>query len=180
MKHCTRRIRLAAALVLVLTTPLLAQPRTDVVTLANGDRITGEVIRLERGQLEFKTDDAGTIYVEWDKIVHLEAVRQFEVVTTDGSRFLGSLGRGPDRILAVGSPAGPSLAMIEVTSITPIGSSFWRKLDGSFDTGFSYTRSSGIAQLNINSDTTFRRPGIRRRVDGIDNRDEARRWRRAG
>ena len=43
--------------------------RTDVVTLANGDRITGEVVRLERGRLEFKTDDAGTLYLEWDKLL---------------------------------------------------------------------------------------------------------------
>ena len=47
----------------------MRQGRTDVVTLANGDRITGEVVRLERGRLEFKTDDAGTLYLEWDKLV---------------------------------------------------------------------------------------------------------------
>src|SRR5512139_857476 len=34
-----------------------AQPRTDVVVLGNGDRITGEVVRLARGRLEFKTDE---------------------------------------------------------------------------------------------------------------------------
>jgi len=85
----TRRIALAVALVLALTIRLAAQPRTDVVTLANGDRITGEVIRLERGRLEFKTDDAGTIYLEWDKLAHVESVRQFEVSTTDDRRFVG-------------------------------------------------------------------------------------------
>jgi hypothetical protein len=41
-----------------------AQPKTDVVRLLNGDRITGEVIALERGRLQLKTDDAGTIYIE--------------------------------------------------------------------------------------------------------------------
>jgi len=30
-----------------------AQGRTDVVTLANGDRITREIVRVERGRLEF-------------------------------------------------------------------------------------------------------------------------------
>jgi hypothetical protein len=51
-----------------LAGPLHAQPRTDVVTLANGDRITGEVKRLDRGQVEFKTDDGGTIYFEWSAV----------------------------------------------------------------------------------------------------------------
>jgi hypothetical protein len=44
--------------------------------------------------------------------------------------------------------------------ITTIGTSFWRKLDGSFDAGFSYTRSSGIAQLNANWTTVYRRPAF--------------------
>ena len=62
---------MAIALALSATATTHAQGRTDVVTLANGDRITGEVMRLERGRLEFKTDDAGTLYLEWDKLSSL-------------------------------------------------------------------------------------------------------------
>src|SRR6188768_3628660 len=81
-----------------LATLAFAQPKTDIVTLANGDRITGEISALERGQLEFKTDDAGTLYLEWDKLVSLvAATRLFEVVTSDGRRFLGGLDPGPVR-----------------------------------------------------------------------------------
>jgi hypothetical protein len=138
-----------------------AQARTDVVTLANGDRITGEVKRLDRGQLEFKTDDAGTIYFEWDNVSRVEAARLFEVGTADGRRFLGTLGSADRGSIAVTAPGGPVLLpLYEVTLITPIGQSIWRKLDGSIDAGFSYTKSSGIAQLNFNSDTVFRRPGF--------------------
>ena len=36
------------AFVVVLSAPAWAQ-RTDVVTLANGDRITGEIVELDRG-----------------------------------------------------------------------------------------------------------------------------------
>ncbi len=50
------RAILPPALILSVTASAHAQRRTDVVTLANGDRITGEVGRLERGRLEFKTD----------------------------------------------------------------------------------------------------------------------------
>jgi hypothetical protein len=55
-----------------------------VVTLANGDRITGEVKRLDRGRLEFSTDDADPLYLEWDKLVSVVAERIVEVVTSDG------------------------------------------------------------------------------------------------
>src|SRR5215813_1322040 len=85
---------------------LYAQGRTDVVTLGNGDRITGEVVTLERGRLEFKTDDAGTLYLEWDKLTSVVTTRLVEVVTTDGRRFLGSLERAPDRSIVVTGSQG--------------------------------------------------------------------------
>ena len=73
------------AAVFALTLPLAAtvygQGRTDVVSLANGDRLTGEVVALDRGRLEFKTDDAGTLYLEWDKLVSVVSNRVVEVVT---------------------------------------------------------------------------------------------------
>jgi hypothetical protein len=137
----------------------LAQPRTDVVTLANGDRITGEVVRLDRGRLEFKTDDAGTLYLEWDKLVSLVTKRLVEVTTTDGRLYLGSIAQSTDRTMAVVSgDSSESLPMADVTVISTIGRSFWRKLDGSIDAGFNYTRSSGVAQLNLNWDTLYRQP----------------------
>lgn len=76
-------------LVLAATSSLDAQGKTDVVVLANGDRITGELKRLDRGRLEFNTDDAGTLYLEWDKLVSVVASGQVEVVTAVGRRFLG-------------------------------------------------------------------------------------------
>jgi hypothetical protein len=135
-----------------------APGRTDVVTLLNGDRITGEVKRLDRGRLEFKTDDVGTLDIEWDNVASVDAARTFEVGTSDGRRFVGTLAAGPPRVLVV-VPGADSvlLPMREVTLVTPIGESFVRKLDGTIDAGFSYTRSSGVAQLNVNSETVYRR-----------------------
>ncbi|HXW07402.1 MAG TPA: DUF481 domain-containing protein [Vicinamibacterales bacterium] len=178
---------LPVALVLLASTVAHAQGRTDVVTLANGDRITGEIVRLERGRLEFKTDDAGTLYLEWDKLTSVVAIaRLVEVLTTAGLRFLGTLGPALPREIAVVMPDGTTtLGMADVTLITPIGRSFWSRLDGSIDLGFSYTRSSGIAQLNLNSDTIIRKVASQARLtasftvtqqdedgDGESNRDD--------
>ena len=149
-----------------LSATVQAQGRTDVVTLANGDRITGEIVRLERGRLQFKTDDAGTLYLEWDKLATVIAAgRVVEALTVDGRRFLGTLGPSPDRTIAVVAAEGTTtLSMPDVILITPIGESFWRKLDGSIDLGFSYTKSSEIAQLNLNSDTIYRKPAFQVRL----------------
>jgi hypothetical protein len=153
------------AFVVCVHTEAAAQGRTDVVSLANGDRITGEIVRLDRGRLEFKTDDAGTLYLEWDNLVSVVSTRLFEVMTSDGSTFLGSLGSSTARSVAVVSTATTTpLPMPEVTSIASIGRSFWRKLDGSIDAGFSYTRSSAVAQLNLNLETVYRPPGYQARL----------------
>jgi len=142
-----------------------AQGRTDVVTLANGDHITGEVVVLERGRLEFKTNDAGTLYLEWDKLASLVAARFVEVVTEDGRRFLGTLGKSGDRSISVVGPDGAtSLVMAEVALIRPIGRGFWNKLDGSIDAGYNYTKSSGVAQFNLNWDTVYQKPASRFRL----------------
>ena len=160
--------RLSAALVLLTVVSSTAHAaKTDVVKLANGDRITGEVKSLTKGQLKFSTDDAGTIYLEWDKVVSLEAARQFDVTTTDGRRYFGSLEEGAPRTLIVRDAADVvSLPTADVTVIVPIGESFWKKLDGSLDIGFSYTRSSKIAQGTLNSSTVYRNPAFEVRLTG--------------
>ena len=166
----TRRCMKAAAAIALacsLGTSTAAQGRTDIVTLANGDRITGEVVRLERGRLEFKTDDAGTLYLEWDKLSSAVTARRLEVLAADGRRFVGSLGAAADRSISVVTSEGKaSLRMSEVTLITPIGARFWRQLTGSIDAGFSYTRSSGVAQLNVNSNTVYRKLASQARLTG--------------
>jgi len=165
----------AGAVRLVLMTALLASAavpayaqRTEVVMLKNGDRITGEIMKLDRGQLEFKTDDAGTLYLEWDKLVSVTAAtRIFEISLSDGRRFVGSLGPGaPRQLSVVEANATYTLSMADVTHISPIGQGFWRKLDGSISTGYNYTRSSGVAQLNLNANTVYRRPGFQFNIAG--------------
>ena len=159
------KILFITALTLVLSTTAFAQGRTDVVTLANGDHITGEVVVLERGRLEFKTDDAGTLYLEWDKLASVVANRFVEVVTEDGRRFLGTLGQSTDRSISVVSlPGATSLLMSDVALIRPIGRGFWNKLDGSIDAGYNYTKSSGVGQFNLNSDTVYQKPASRFRL----------------
>jgi Protein of unknown function, DUF481 len=157
LRHVDRCI---VAVVLVLASGADAQAqKTDVVMLRNGDRITGEITKLDRGRLEFSTDDAGTLYLEWDKLASLVAARLFEVELEDGTKYLGNLGGAPPRsITVVAAGFSIPLQMSVVTRITPIGRSFWSKIDGSIDLGFSYTRSSGVAQLNANWNSIYRRP----------------------
>lgn len=155
------RAVVVVALTLLSCRAAEAQGRTDAITLANGDRITGEILRMRRGQLEVKTDDAGTIEFEWAKLIGVEAVRQFEVTTSSGRRFVGRLGRDVrGSILVAGAVDNVALTIAEVTTVLPVGATLWSRFEGSVGAGFSYTRSSGVAQFNLNTSTAFRRPAF--------------------
>ncbi len=92
------------ALLVALLPATTKAARTDVVVLENGDRITGEIKTLRRGRVEFKTDKAGTILIEWDIVAELTSDLFFEVLDKRGTRLFGAL-LAPDRagVLTVGS-----------------------------------------------------------------------------
>jgi hypothetical protein len=176
LARSARTLMLIVLIVVGTATSTWAQAKTDIVTLRNGDRITGDVESVNRGRLKLKTDDAGTIDIEWDKVVEVQAGRLFEVETSAGRRLLGSLSGTTVRTLIVSTQTEVvQLLMDDVTRITPIGASFWSKLEGSIDAGFSYTHSSGIAQATLNSAALFRKPSSEFRMDGsatlTENRD---------
>jgi opacity protein-like surface antigen len=158
-----RRAATAATIALALLAGAAAEaaaPKTDIVVLRNGDRLTCEVTQMRQGKLQVKTDDAGTISIEWDKVTSVTTADLYEVTLRDGAQLLGRLRPGAvGRTLAVegiGGTASP--AMSEVASFEHIKKTFWSRIDGSFDLGGSYTKSSGVAELGLNADARYRRP----------------------
>jgi hypothetical protein len=60
-----------AAVVLFRPGVSSAREKTDRLTLRNGDSLKGEIKDLTAGSLTYKTDSAGTIYVDWAEILLL-------------------------------------------------------------------------------------------------------------
>ena len=89
-----RLVLLVAAIFVrgILPADVAVAQKTDVVVLINGDRITGEIKSLSRGQLDYKTDDAGRLKIEWDKILRVTSNRYYEVEMSSGVRYFGTLG----------------------------------------------------------------------------------------
>ena len=85
MPSRARRIATTALGCWLASLSIASAARTDAIVLLNGDRLTGEVVQMRQGKLEVKTDDAGTISIEWDKIASLSTADQYELVAFDGS-----------------------------------------------------------------------------------------------
>ncbi len=138
-------------------TNVLAQ-KTDIIIMNNGDRITGEVKKLEYGLVTFKTDDAGTLSIKWDKIATLTAKESFEVEKEDGSVYFGSIPESPkpDTLIIATDLFRFEIPNANVVSIIPIKNKFLKRLDGSVGVGFSYTKATTLSQLNFNTSVQYR------------------------
>jgi hypothetical protein len=156
-----RIVRALLALACVAAWPAAASAAyPDTVVLSNGNVLQGEVKGLQYAKLTFKTDAASTIYIKWDRVVEITAPAYFEVETTTGVRFYGSLGAGkqPGQLtLRLGDQA-IDLRLDFVVRIRPLKQGFWERIDGSVNLGASFTSSSGIGQGSLNVSVTSKRP----------------------
>ena len=72
--------------------PLLsAAPKTNIVIFKNGDKLTGEVKSLNRGQLNLNTEATGTIGIEWNKVANVVSDQRIQVEVSSGARYFGAL-----------------------------------------------------------------------------------------
>lgn len=108
--------RLAAAL---STLALCAAARADVVTLANGDRLTGQIVHKLGNELILKTDYAGPVSIAWDHVVSLESDRPISLMLAGAQKPLTSrlLRAGPGRLVLAADNREAPLA--DVTYINP-------------------------------------------------------------
>ena len=63
--------------------------KTDIVTVANGDQITGAVNAMTSGKLSLSTDYAGTVNIKWREVKQIESRYVYEVRLDDGERIYG-------------------------------------------------------------------------------------------
>jgi hypothetical protein len=151
----------------VAPSPAWAAAKTDVVVLRNGDRLTGEVQQLERGRLRLKTDDIGTVEIEWDKVRSVSAKASFDVDDLHGNRYVGSLEPGGEagQVRIVTAEGAETVDLLSLVRMRRLDKGFWRRLDGSVDAGASYTSASQLFKLDLAATIGLERPGYEVRAD---------------
>ncbi|MGH7676687.1 MAG: DUF481 domain-containing protein, partial [Gemmatimonadales bacterium] len=157
----TRRLHgSAAGAVLLLCSTRLHAQKTDTVVLRNGDRITGEVKSVDRGRLNYSTDDMGTLAIEWDKVVRITSRQYFDVELVSGHRHFGSLkpaARDSQMVIAV-AEFSDTVDLAAVVRIYPIETGFLKRINGYLDVGFTFQRANRVSQLTLGTEATHRTP----------------------
>lgn len=132
--------------------------KTDIVILTNGDRLTGEIKKLEAGILQYKTDTMGTVRIEWRFIQTIITDKQQVIETIEGERWLGKLQKPEDsedvQIVTVRGPV--DIDPGEIVSAWPVEATFLDKMDLSFSVGYEYQKSTGIGNFSGASDFLYR------------------------
>ena len=172
-----KRFIITALIASILCSTALARTKSDIVSLNNGDRVTGEIKNLEHGKLRISTDSMGEVLIEWDNIVSIESDFDFQFESTDGLRIVGQIEPTRDpKMLAVKNDEGSIfLAHDMVVRISPIERSFWDSVKGSATFGYSFTKASDVEQLNLGFRASHRTEVRSFSIDGktITTNDQA-------
>jgi hypothetical protein len=157
--------RRAAALLLMLGGVLVwslaagyTRDKTDVVTLRNGDHLSGDIVSLEYGILILSTDNMSSLSIEWPAVRAVKSKFEFAIERRDGSKYHGTIATSDDGAdLIVESPEGTvRFPMAEVERISRFSPEFWDRINGALAVGFSYTKSSSIKVGNVNFNSNYR------------------------
>jgi len=128
----------------------------DVVITTSGDRLVGEIQKVEKDVLIFSTDYSDADFkIKWEKIASIESARRFLVETFDGRRLSGSLKPAPEKTPIV-QIAETSVKLPEVSAAQPIERTFWSRFDAGLDFGYSMTRTNSATQLSLGTNLTYR------------------------
>jgi putative salt-induced outer membrane protein YdiY len=132
--------------------------KTDVVTLRNGDHISGDIHSLEFGILTLSTDNMDSLSIEWPAVRAVTSKFEFAIERRDGTKYYGAIATSADGADLVITSAGGTVRfpMSELERISRFSSRFWDRINGGLSVGFSYSKSSAIQVSNVNFNAIYR------------------------
>jgi len=131
-----------------------ARTKTDIVYMDNGDKITGEVKSLAKGQLSVKPDyTSASIVLDWSKVARIESKQQFIVTNPNGRMYYGTLDGDAKRHTV--QIERETLERDDVVEIAELGTTFVKKMRGNIAVGTGYAQSNSQKTLSVQSNVAY-------------------------
>lgn len=150
-------------IMLLFASPLYGKRKDDVVIMKNGDKFTGEIKRLEDGELSFKSDYMkDSVQLDWKKVESLQSKDTFIVSLTNGTRVTGLIAKdtistdGTKDFRIVGEGPAVEVSISDVIAIGQREASFWNQLTGSISYGFGFASGNKQTNSSLGADVAFR------------------------
>jgi hypothetical protein len=129
---------------------------TDVVTMRNGDRLTGDIKRLQYDKLKFDPDYIeGTVDIDWQDVAGIQSGDLFVFVLTNGVRYTGSPSMDPDDpdVFIVSEKLRiPRSMLVEFRSIKD---NFWARWKVDLYIGYTLTKANNYNQVSARTDVRY-------------------------
>jgi putative salt-induced outer membrane protein YdiY len=159
-----KRFIAVLSFLMILCLPAQAK-RKDLVIMKNGDRLTGEVKKLEYGVLYVDLEYvSGSIGVDWLQVEKVESTGGFQVILKDGERVAGTIEKVPETEAPAkdftihGVHGEVRAAAPDVVTVESQKRSFWRQLTGSIDFGTNFTSGNNQTSLSADASANYLSP----------------------
>ena len=87
-----------ALCLLAISFSLFGQASADQVSLKNGDRLSGTIVKSDGKNLLLHTDYAGDVSLKWDAVQGIESAGQLHVELQDGTNAVGTVTSSDDKL----------------------------------------------------------------------------------
>jgi hypothetical protein len=146
------------ALILVAPGTTCARPKNDVLKMNNGDQITCEIMRLEKGYLYVRLDyGEGTVSLDWSRVSRVDSPQQFVFTDENRRRYTGTLQKFAVKAEQSEGQVAHKVNSAEVIEIERSDVGFWRNQHGSIDFGLNFAKQSNRTQYSLNAANTYNR-----------------------
>jgi putative salt-induced outer membrane protein YdiY len=131
----------------------------DQITLKNGDRLTGTIVRLDEDGLILRSEFAGEVKIQWAAVESVTSNEPLYVTSRDGRVHIGTVVTTPEGMIEVQTKDGARVTLakdaVQVIRSQAAQSAYEAELQrqreahwaGSLDAGFSLT--SGNAETTV-------------------------------
>ncbi len=132
--------------------------RDDTVFLLHNEMLTGSVKEMKLGKVTIDTKNVGLIDIKISKIESISTSSDtFRIETADQILYYGVLKSAPEKgfVYIVTPSHTRHIAINHISTMLPILKAFKNRFQGNLSSGFSYTQSSRIGQLNLNTNIDY-------------------------
>lgn len=146
------------ALAAIFISSNIQAAKIDTIYFQNGDRVTAEVKSLENNKLKLSTSDAGTVYVEWNKVDSVKILNNMRIVLEDGQIIYGKiLTAGEAGKCYIWSSVDEPLLieLVHIVLLAPLEDKILNRLSGTLSAGFSYVKATQVMQMNFDGSIKY-------------------------
>jgi len=137
---------------LLVNLATLLSAQTDTLVTINGETITGEVKKMDRGVLTIETAYSDSDFlIEWKNISAFHSQNKFTISLASGTRLLGKINGGADSVQIVTTTMSIDRKFENIVAFEQYTESLLSRVSASIGIGINLTKANNLRQFNMRS-----------------------------